>query len=228
MRYDALTIDLDDTLWPIAPVIARAEQALADWLAVNAPEAARDYPLPALRALRDRIASDHPELAHDFTAQRLLALRQVLLPFGHDESAVQQAFESFFAERNRVEPYPEALAALERLSCRHRLVAISNGNADLARTGIARYFVGSVSAREHGRAKPAPCIWHAAARRHGFDPARALHVGDHPEQDVVGARRAGLDACWVNRASLPWPDVLAPLPTVTVPNLDALLVWLEG
>jgi putative hydrolase of the HAD superfamily len=33
----AVLFDLDDTLWPIVPVIARAEQLLFDWLRQNAP-----------------------------------------------------------------------------------------------------------------------------------------------------------------------------------------------
>ena len=36
-RVRALTLDLDDTLWPVWPIIDRAEQVLHDWLASNAP-----------------------------------------------------------------------------------------------------------------------------------------------------------------------------------------------
>ena len=39
----ALTLDLDDTLWPIWPTIARAEQALQDWLRQHAPRTALDH-----------------------------------------------------------------------------------------------------------------------------------------------------------------------------------------
>ena len=40
-RIRAITLDLDDTLWPIWPTIARADQAMRDWLAERAPAAAR-------------------------------------------------------------------------------------------------------------------------------------------------------------------------------------------
>ncbi|MDB5930798.1 MAG: HAD-superfamily hydrolase subfamily variant 3, partial [Polaromonas sp.] len=33
----AVTLDLDDTLWPIWPTIERAEKALNGWLAAHAP-----------------------------------------------------------------------------------------------------------------------------------------------------------------------------------------------
>src|SRR6218665_2420896 len=39
-RIRALPTDLDDTLWPIRPTIARAEAALLDWLGQHAPATA--------------------------------------------------------------------------------------------------------------------------------------------------------------------------------------------
>jgi putative hydrolase of the HAD superfamily len=35
----AITLDLDDTLWPIEPVIARAEERLDAWLKIHCPRA---------------------------------------------------------------------------------------------------------------------------------------------------------------------------------------------
>ena len=36
LKVRAITLDLDDTLWPIWPTIARAERALQDWLRARA------------------------------------------------------------------------------------------------------------------------------------------------------------------------------------------------
>ena len=55
-RIRAITLDLDDTLWPIWPTIARAEAVLLDWLAEHAPATrALHASTAALRALRDRV-----------------------------------------------------------------------------------------------------------------------------------------------------------------------------
>ncbi len=70
----AITLDLDDTVWPIAPVMVRAERVLADWLREHAPRTAERWPLPKMRELRDAVAAEHPDLAHDFPRQRLIAL----------------------------------------------------------------------------------------------------------------------------------------------------------
>ncbi len=45
-----------------------------------------------------------------------------------------------------------------------------------------------------GAAKPDPRIFRAALERLGVPAAAALYVGDHPQHDVAGARRAGLRA----------------------------------
>ena len=58
--------------------------------------------------------------------------------------------------------------------------------------------------------------------RAGLAPYDALHVGDDPLADVEGARRAGLDAVWVNRRGDPWPEGLAP-PLRTVRSLVDLV-----
>ena len=70
----ALSLDLDDTLWPIWPVIEKAEAALNAFLAERCPKTAEKYPVHEMRALRDRIAADYPQYAHDFTHQRRLSL----------------------------------------------------------------------------------------------------------------------------------------------------------
>ena len=45
----AITLDLDDTLWPVWPAIEKAEQALLDWLARHAPQTAALQAQPAAR-----------------------------------------------------------------------------------------------------------------------------------------------------------------------------------
>ena len=73
-RIRAITLDLDDTLWPIWPTIERAERVLQDWLEANAPATGalcRDRAV--LREVRERLNAVRPDLAHDMTALRLEA-----------------------------------------------------------------------------------------------------------------------------------------------------------
>ncbi len=221
----ALTLDLDDTLWPIEPVVLRAEAELDAWLAQHCPEVAAAWPIEAMRALRTRVHADNPELAHDFTALRKLSLAHVFEPFGHGEELVERAFEVFYAARNRVELYPDAGPALQRLAGRFPIASLSNGNADLHRIGLGEYFVATVTARTVGVGKPHPRIFERAVACLGLPAAQVAHVGDDPLLDVQGAQRAGLVAVWLNRSDAAWP--LQRPPDIEIAELGALEPALE-
>ncbi len=225
MRIRAVSLDLDDTLWPITPVMARAEQRLQDWLHTHCPEVASALPSAIMRELRARAFAENPHLAHDFTELRKISLRAAFTPFGLGENWVERAFTEFYAARNEVECYADAVPGLQRLAALVPLVSISNGNADLERIGIKHFFHFSVSARECGVAKPHPAIFHAACNRLGIPPAAVLHVGDDAALDVEGARAAGLQTAWLNRGDDAWSGHLPP--NLIAKNLNALADWLE-
>lgn len=221
----ALTLDLDDTVWPVAPIIRRAEQALFDWLALHAPATAARYPVVGMRQLRAQIEVRHPELVHDLTALRRRAIHEALSSCGDDVSLTDAAFDCFMAERHRVTLYDDALHALERLAARYPLLALSNGNADVALTGVGHCFVGRLGAREAGVAKPDPRIFALGCEALGVPADAVLHVGDSWHHDVLGADAAGLHTAWVHRgAVLPdgTPAVSGPGWHVQVQDLHAL------
>lgn len=215
-KIKAITLDLDDTLWPVEPTIVRAEQVLADWLAQHAPATSSLLSSSATRSqLRKAVNLAHPEVAHDFSALRRMYLHRALAQAGDDTALAQPAFDVFLAERQRVTLYPDALAALAALAARFPLLAVSNGNADVHRVGLGAYFVGSVSAQSCGVAKPHIDIFHAAARSLQCTPGEVLHVGDDAHLDVVGALDAGMQAAWVNRDAKVWSHAQTPHLTTT-------------
>ena len=195
----ALTLDLDDTLWPVRPALVAAEKALAEWLRLHAPATARGMAPGAMLALRARVLEEHPHWSHDLSAIRLETIRRALARNGDDPGLAETAFEVFFEARHAVTLYDDVLPALERLASRYRLVAVSNGNAEVRRIGLARFFSGSVSARLHGVAKPDPSIFRAACAAAGAAPHQVLHLGDDLAADVDGALAAGLHAGWICR-----------------------------
>ena len=220
-KIRAISIDLDDTLWPIWPTIERAEKALHDWLTEHAPMAAALFSSPgALREIRDYMAASKPELKHDLSALRRESIRLALYRAGENPLLADTAFDVFFAERQRVELFEDARPALEFLAQRFPIVSVSNGNADLARIGIADLFRASISAREFGVGKPDPRIFHAAAGAVEVTPEDVLHVGDDATLDALGALNAGMQAAWVNRSDALWPHELEP--TLTLGNLTEL------
>ncbi|WP_345785007.1 HAD family hydrolase, partial [Stenotrophomonas sp.] len=136
----AITLDLDDTLWPFAPIGARIDQVLYDWMREHSPATAAMYPVAAMRELRERSFHDNPQLHHDLSALRRLTLREALENSGADLALLEPAYEAFYAARNQVEFYPDALDALARIAAKVPVAALSNGNADLQRIGLAHHF----------------------------------------------------------------------------------------
>jgi HAD superfamily hydrolase (TIGR01549 family) len=220
-KVKAISIDLDDTLWPIWPTIERAEKALHDWLTEHAPMAAALFSSPsALREIRDHMASSRPELKHDLSALRRESIRLALYRAGENPLRADEAFEVFFAERQRVTLFDDARPALEFLAERFPLVSLSNGNADLHRIGLAPLFTAAISAREFGVGKPDPRIFHAAAGAAEVMPEHVLHVGDDATLDALGALNAGMQAAWINRSDTLWPHEMEP--QVTLGSLTEL------
>ena len=192
------------------------------WLAQHAPATAAQWGNPAaLREVRNQMHRTRPDLAHDLSALRRESIRLVLSQAGDDPALAEPAFDVFFAERQRVELFEDALPALEWLAARYPVVALSNGNADVQRVGLGQHFRAALSAREFGVGKPDARIFHAAASAAGVGAAEVLHIGDDAQLDVVGALGAGMQVAWLNRAGHAWEH--APLqPHATVSDLLAL------
>ena len=223
----AITIDLDDTLWEIFPVIRRAEQCLYAWLDENYPGVTARFTSEAMLELRQKISADYPDQSHDFTFLRRTQLAHVGIAAGYGDQFVDEAMDVFLAARNQVELFPEVRPALEYLRQRYVLVAVTNGNADLRAIGIQDLFHDFVSAQLAGAAKPNRRIFDVAIEAGGALPEQTLHVGDHPEIDVDGARNAGMKSVWVNRRGDEWPAAL-PHPDGIVDHVGQLAAVLEA
>lgn len=227
MKISAITIDLDETLWPVAPVIAKAEAALVTWMRTHAPVVAERFPPPAMRALRDQIITQvEPHRQSDMGHVRRTAIAHALQSVGDDPAKAQQAYAVFDAARQEVELFEDAIPALLALGARYPILALSNGTADIHRTGLGHHFVGALSAGEIGISKPDPRIFHAACERLGFEPAAVLHIGDDAMLDVEGALAAGMKAVWLNRSGAAWRGTGRPDRIVN--GLAEIAVWLAG
>ena len=226
-RIRLITIDLDDTVWPCAPVIRDAEQALYAWLVARTPRLTSVHDADSLREQRLALMRQRPEIAHDVTKVRLFALRALMDDFDYPAALADEAMVLFQQRRNRVQPYNDVRPALTRLRARYQLVSLTNGNAEVQDTPLRDLFHRSLSAAEAGAAKPDPALFQLAMDWADATAEETLHIGDDPLRDVDAARRVGLHAVWVNSNALRWPADLAP-PEYQVSDLLALARWLDG
>jgi FMN hydrolase / 5-amino-6-(5-phospho-D-ribitylamino)uracil phosphatase len=222
----AICLDLDDTLWELAPVIRRAEEVFYRWLAEHYPRVTQRHSLAGIRALRSAIVDEFPQQLHDLAGLRREMYGRLAREAGYDESMVEQAFEVFSRLRNQVTLYTDVLPALEQLARGRQLVALTNGNADLAVIGVANYFSAVFTAAALGAAKPDPRVYTMVCERLGMAPGEIIHAGNDAENDVIAPRRLGMPVVWVNRVGAAWPDGAAP-PDFVVRDLRGLVRLLE-
>jgi putative hydrolase of the HAD superfamily len=123
---------------------------------------------------------------------------------------------------------PDVVPALERLAATGLPLAIgSNANGIIhrvfERTRLRRYFSVICDSHVEGVEKPDRRFFEILVARAGGRPETTLHVGDLYHVDVVGARRAGLQAALLDPHDLhPGADVLR------VGSLDELVTVVTG
>jgi 2-haloacid dehalogenase len=104
---------------------------------------------------------------------------------------------------------PQAEETVEYLSRHYRLFLASNGNAYVQKgrmtsANLYRFFEKVFVSEEIGHNKPSKAYFDACfAQIPGFDPEKALMVGDSLTSDIRGGNNAGIPACWVNPHHLP-------------------------
>lgn len=222
----AVLFDLDDTLWPIIPVLKQAEIKLHDWLAIHAPEVAQRFSIDMLRQRREALMQANPRYQIDLWSLRHATLTEAFLHVNLDRdlAKVDQAMAVFSEARNAVTPFDDVATGLAQLNQRVVVGSISNGFANLEAIGLAHHFRVSIAAHTFGRAKPDPLIFHTACEALGIAPAEAVYVGDDLTLDVEGAQKAGLRGVWMNRFERDLPGHIRPDAVCT--TLHELDHWL--
>jgi FMN hydrolase / 5-amino-6-(5-phospho-D-ribitylamino)uracil phosphatase len=223
----AVSLDLDNTLWDTPPVLERAEVALSAWLERQAPRMAAAFDRAEQRRVRVALAVAEPGRAHDLSWLRRESLRRAAAAAGYADEVAERAFAEFLRERNVIELYADAEAALERMARRVPLYALTNGNACVTRVGIGRFFQSAIDAAGAGAAKPDARMFQRLAELAALPPAAMLHVGDDALADVHGGRAAGFRTVWVNRHRASWPSEL-PRADHEVADLTTLAALVES
>jgi HAD superfamily hydrolase (TIGR01509 family) len=207
-----IAFDLDDTLWHVHPVIVRAEDKLGTWLSQQVPQL--QYDVVSMRQFREQILKEDPSLGHRLTVLRTRVIESALLnsdiPENESKSLAAAAMEVFLTARNEVAFFDGAIETIEHLAGRFELGALTNGNADIHRLGLAAHFGFAFSAEQVGAPKPAPDLFHAALEHTGCRPEEVVYVGDDPFKDVDAAKSVGLHTIWCRNDARPGPGETAP------------------
>ncbi|MGF1431971.1 HAD family hydrolase [Kitasatospora sp. LaBMicrA B282] len=198
----AISFDADDTLWDFGTASQLALAVVADRLTeagLHPPHgpATADW----LAALRERVAVERPGATLDELRQAAFTAALAACGRPDEPAAARELFTEYTRVRHGgVTPFPEVVAVLTALAARFPLAVTTNGNTDPELVaGLAGRFHCVTSPAESGLYKPDPRMFHLTAERLGVLPAAVLHVGDHLDEDALGAREAGLQSRWLNR-----------------------------
>lgn len=139
----ALTFDLDDTLYDNRPVIKQVEEKVTEWLLSEHPITAT-RPLAWWLAMKRDIARRFPEQCHDVSQWRYLQVQHGLLELGYAQPEAEQAasetLEQVMRWRNQVDVPAETHRVLAQLAAKVPLIAITNGNVQIEKIGLSGYF----------------------------------------------------------------------------------------
>jgi 2-haloacid dehalogenase len=142
----------------------------------------------------------------------------------HHLPATEDALRVLMGAWPHLQPFPEVIAALERLQKNYRLVVLSNGDPEflqhLVSNQVCWPFDDIISATAAGAFKPHPAVYRRAARDLELEVGECLMVSAN-SFDVVGARACGFRAALVDRYQQPYED--SPyLPDLTVADFTQL------
>ncbi|MDM7859171.1 HAD-IA family hydrolase [Alteromonas sp. ASW11-36] len=227
-RPQAITFDLDDTLYDNGPIIRRATAKLQDYITTEHPAIAALVPSQWNPCRKAAIRQD-PRLSSDMTRLRKAVLRRLGELAGYSAEQCEQLAESgyqvFYQARSDFSINENVYSLLSELVKHMPIVAITNGNVDLQQVGIGHLFSACYQANIHAPMKPSPVMFDRALVELGLPAERVLHVGDHLVKDVWAAHQVGMQSAWFacNREMNLRNEPCRILPTVQLCALNDLL-----
>ena len=128
---------------------------------------------------------------------------------------------------------PGAEETVDALSKKYRLFLASNGTASVQKgrmtsANLYRFFETVFVSQEIGHNKPSKAYFDACfVSIPGFDPAKALIVGDSLSSDIQGGINAGIKTVWVNPDHKPCNNISPDYEIEALHQLPALLETLK-
>jgi HAD superfamily hydrolase (TIGR01509 family) len=239
---EAVLFDGDQTLWDFQKVMRTALLAALDDIRQARPGPAADALRVAdLQIDRNAVAQEVLGIEFNLARLRLLGFRRSLqrvrrdeddsMP-GDDAALAKELTASYFRRRDQ-EPalFDDTLPCLTTLGADYRIGLLSNGSRLPDTIGLGGIFEVVVFAQDHRVAKPERGIFEVVEQQMDLAPSACALVGDHPLNDVVGAKRSGWRAVWIDRQGdgTWYPDEgCEEEPDSVITSLDQLPLVLKG
>ncbi len=109
-------------------------------------------------------------------------------------------------------PYEDTGEFLQHVGKYFPICVVSDADDDMIRPLSGLYQFDKIFTSEQYRSykgSPGGMFFQAVIDHYGVAPEKILHIGDS-KYDVLGAKRAGIKDCWLNRKGKKWGDVARP------------------
>ena len=201
----AVLVDALGTLVELQPPAPRLRGLLAEeGFEISEERAAAGFAAEISYYLAHHLEGSDRERLDDLRDRCAEEMRAALALPGLDHATARRAMLASL----EFTAFPDALEALPALRDGGRKVVVaSNWDCSLpdflGPTGLLELVDGVVTSAEAGAAKPDPAVFARALELAGAEPSEAVHVGDSLDNDVAGARAAGIRPVLVLRAGDP-------------------------
>ena len=203
-----ITFDLDDTFWDIKSTIINAEINSRKWIEDRIKKKIEWGTFDDFLEIRNEMIKENPSLDYDLGLLRKKMISYHTQKYFKNQKDlnefIEEAYMFFLEERHKVEFFDGVIPVLEKLSLNYKLGVLTNGNADIKKLGIDHMFDFSVSSVDVKSNKPDQGHFIRAKELSQINFHNTLHVGDHPVNDVYGARELGINVMWFNLNNSVW------------------------
>jgi len=207
MRYKAMLIDADNTLFDFNESEKRAIAELFEKYGITDPDAEKAYHAANSRQwkLLENGETTHDRLAVD-------RFRDFIAMLGRDDDPDAMCADYISALSRQHILIPGALEMVAEVSQHMPVAIVTNGikqiqHARFSNSPMLKYVKALVISHEEGFDKPDPRLLYIALEKlGGISPQSALMVGDSLTSDVQAAINANMDACWYSPAQKPAPE----------------------
>lgn len=196
-----VSFDGDGTLWDFQKVMRYSLSYVLDELKQSDPDVASMLSIDKMIEIRNRVAEESKGKITNLEDIRLEAFRQTLIDIGRPDYTLASHLNEVYLKHRfeDIELYEDVLPVLQKLKRKYTIGLLSNGNSYPERCGLEGIFQFVVFSQDHGVEKPDPEIYRIALKKAGCSKEELLHVGDSLENDVIGAKNAGIKSIWLNR-----------------------------
>ena len=206
-RIKMITFDLYDSLWDNKPIITNAEIKTRKWIEDRVGTI--DWgDLNDFLQLRETLIKKDRSIAWDIGKLRIeifIEKIKCLAPANDKTKIAEDAFAYFLKKRHEIELFPGVEDALNALSEKYMLGVLTNGNANIYKLPIGKYFEFSISSFEAQDNKPnKPHFELAKSHLPNLKYSEMLHIGDHQINDIFGAHALGIKVLWFNNTKALW------------------------